>query len=244
VPDCDLNNFGLNGECGALDNPNFGSVIPTRTYDPDLMKGWGKRSFNWEFTTSVQQEIIPRMSIEVQYARRWYGNIRVMDDLNVTPANYTPVTLNAPADSRLPNGGGYSVTGMAISPLAAGPSYFITLSNNFGKQTEHFDGSQHDLQRAPAERCPRAGRLRHGRQVTNDCEVVDKLPEMLHSFSETRRDCSSLPPARATSASRTTGGARRSRVWLRTRSRRSMCRSAAPSRISPGPSCRPTPTTA
>ena len=90
VPDCDLNNFALNGECGALDNPNFGSVIPATSYDPDLMTGWGKRSFNWEFTTSVQQEIVPRMSVEVQYARRWYGNIRVMDDLSVTPASYTP----------------------------------------------------------------------------------------------------------------------------------------------------------
>ena len=58
-------------------------IIPGTSYDPDLMTGWGKRSFNWEFTTSVQQEIIPRMSVEVQYARRWYGNIRVMDDLSV-----------------------------------------------------------------------------------------------------------------------------------------------------------------
>ena len=62
VPDCDLNNFAPNGECLAVDNPNFGTIIPGRTYDPDLMTGWGKRAYNWEFTTSVQQEIIPRMS--------------------------------------------------------------------------------------------------------------------------------------------------------------------------------------
>ena len=87
VPDCDLNNFAANGECVALDNAAiFGTVTPGTSYDPDLMTGWGKRAFNWEFTTSVQQEIMPRMSIDVQYARRWYGNIRVMDDLSVTPA--------------------------------------------------------------------------------------------------------------------------------------------------------------
>ena len=72
---------------------NFGTVIPGTSYDPDLMTGWGKRSFNWEFTTSVQQEIIPRMSVEVQYARRWYGNIRVMDDLARHACDYTPVTI-------------------------------------------------------------------------------------------------------------------------------------------------------
>ena len=84
-PHCDLNNFAPNGECLAVDNPNFGTVTPGTTYDPDLMTGWGKRSINWEFTTSVQQEIVPRMSVEVQYARRWYGNIRVMDDLAASP---------------------------------------------------------------------------------------------------------------------------------------------------------------
>ena len=111
VPNCDLNNFAANGECLAVDNPNFGTVMPGTTYDPDLMTGWGKRANNWEFTTSVQQEIIPRMSLEVQYARRWYGNIRLMDDLAATPADYTPFTITAPSDSRLPDGGGYTLTG-------------------------------------------------------------------------------------------------------------------------------------
>ena len=182
VPDCDLNNFGLNGECGVVDNQNFGTDIPGTSYDPDLMQGWGKRSFNWEFTTSVQQEIIPRMSVEVQYARRWYGNIRVMDDLAATPASYSPVTITAPADSRLPNGGGYTLTGMGLSPTAAPPSYFVTLSNNFGKQTEHFDGVNISVNARLQNGLLLQGGLGTGRQVLNDCEVVDDLPEMLHTF--------------------------------------------------------------
>ena len=182
VPDCDLNNFGVNGECLAVDNPNFGTIIPGRTYDPDLMTGWGKRSFNWEFTTSVQQEIVPRMSLEVQYARRWYGNIRVMDDLAAARTDYTPFTFTAPSDSRLPNGGGYTLTGMGLSPTAAAPSYFITLSNNFGKQTEHFDGVNVTLNSRLQNGVLFQGGFGTGRQVTNDCDVVDDLPEMLHTF--------------------------------------------------------------
>ena len=119
MPDCDLNNFAPNGECRRVDNPIFGTIIPGRTYDPDLMTGWGKRSYNWEFTTSVQQEIMPRLSLDVQYARRWYGNIRIMDDLAATPASYSPVTITAPADSRLPDGGGYTLTGRSLSPTVA-----------------------------------------------------------------------------------------------------------------------------
>ena len=183
VPDCDLNNFAANGECLALDNaPIFGTVTPGTSYDPDLMTGWGKRSFNWEFTSSVQHELIPRMSLDVQYARRWYGNIRVMDDLSVTPASYTAVPITAPRDSRLPDGGGYQLTGMAISPTAAPQSYFVTLSNNFGKQTEHFDGVNVTLNARLENGLIFQGGFGTGRQVTNDCEVVDDLPEMLHTF--------------------------------------------------------------
>jgi len=182
-PDCDLNNFALNGECGALDNAAiFGTVTPGTSYDPDLMKGWGKRAFNWEFTTSVQQEIVPRMSVEVQYARRWYGNIRLMDDLNASPADYSSFTFTAPSDSRLPNGGGYTLTGMALSPTAAAQSYFVTLSNNYGKQTEHFDGVNITLNARLQSGLLLQGGLGTGRQVTNNCGVVDKLPEMLHTF--------------------------------------------------------------
>ncbi|HLG54737.1 MAG TPA: carboxypeptidase regulatory-like domain-containing protein [Vicinamibacterales bacterium] len=183
VPDCDLNNFAANGECLALDNGAiFGTVTPGTSYDPDLLTGWGKRSFNWEFTTSVQQEIIPRMSVEVQYARRWYGNIRVTDDLSASPSDYTAFPFTAPADSRLPNGGGYALTGMSLSPTVAANSYFVTLSNNYGKQTEHFDGLNVTVNARLQNGLLLQGGLGTGRQVLNDCEVVDDLPEMLHTF--------------------------------------------------------------
>jgi hypothetical protein len=181
VPDCDLNNFGINGECGTVDNQNFGTDIPGTSYDPDLMTGWGKRSFNWEFTTSVQQELMPRMSLDVQYARRWYGNIRLMDDLAAGPADYTPVTLRVPSDSRLPDSGG-SLTGLNLSPAVGPPSYFVTLSNNYGKQTEHFDGVNVTLDARLQNGLILRGGTGTGRQVTNDCDVVDDLPEMLHTF--------------------------------------------------------------
>ena len=145
------------------------------------MTGWGKRSFNWEFTASVQQEILPRMSVDVQYARRWYGNIRVMDDLSVRPSDYSPFTFTAPSDSRLPNGGGYTLTGMNLTSTAP-PSYFVTLSNNYGKQTEHFDGVNVNLNARLQNGLILQGGTGTGRQVTNDCEVVDDLPEMLHTF--------------------------------------------------------------
>jgi hypothetical protein len=182
IPDCDLNNFNAHGECGALDNAAiFGTVTPGTSYDPDLMTGFGKRAFNWEFTTSVQQEILPRMSVEVQYARRWYGNIRLRDDLSARASDYTPVTVTVPTDSRLPNSG-QSLTVMNLSPTVAAENYFVTLSNNYGKMTEHFDGVNVTVNARLQNGLILQGGTGTGRQVTNDCDIVDELPEMLHTF--------------------------------------------------------------
>jgi hypothetical protein len=178
TPDCDLNNFNANGECSALlAATTFGTLTPGRSYDPDLMTGWGKRSFNWEFTTSVQQELLPRVSLDVQYARRWYGNIRLMDDRSVTPADYSNVSLPVPSEL-----GGGTLTGVNLRAGAPDASYFITLSNNYGKQTEHFDGVNITLNSRLQNGLLIQGGLGTGRQKLNDCEIVDELPEMLHTF--------------------------------------------------------------
>ena len=56
------------------------------------------------------------------------------------------------------------------------------MSNNFGKQTEHFDGVNVTLNSRLQNGLLFQGGFGTGRQVTNDCDVVDDLPEMLHTF--------------------------------------------------------------
>jgi hypothetical protein len=185
VPDCNLQNYQANGECLALTTAAiFGTVQPGTTYDPDLLEGWGKRAFNWEFTTGVQHELVPRVSIDVQYARRWYGNLRLTDDLAVGPADYDRFTFVAPSDSRLPGGGGYTLTGFDLTQAAAlrAPSYFVTLADNYGKWTEHFDGVNTSVNARLQNGLLIQGGFSTGRRVLNDCDVVDQLPEMLHTF--------------------------------------------------------------
>src|SRR5688572_4923890 len=53
VPDCDLLNPSLNGECGPWSNENFGKEVFAITYDPDLLTGWNKREYSWDFTGAV-----------------------------------------------------------------------------------------------------------------------------------------------------------------------------------------------
>ena len=185
VPDCNLSDFTAHGECGALSGgANFGTGVAGSSYDPDLLSGWGKRFNNWEFTAAIQHELMPRVSLNVQYARRWYGNFRVTDDRAVGPADYERFTINVPSDANLPDGGAYPLTGFDLTAAgsARAPDYFVTLAKNYGKQTEVFDGVNISVQARLQNGLLVQGGVGPGRVVTNDCDVVDDLPEMLHTF--------------------------------------------------------------
>ena len=78
VVDCDLRNPNTpsTGDvCGGWNNRDFGSALSASRVNPDIMSGWGVRPVDQQFNISVQQEVLPRMSVEVGYARRSWDNI-------------------------------------------------------------------------------------------------------------------------------------------------------------------------
>lgn len=142
VPQCDLLNFTANGECGASTNQAFGTLRAATNYDQDVLKGWGNRGFDWEFSTGIQREVLPRVSVDVGYFRRWYGNFQLTDNRAVKPSDYDPFSITAPQNSLLPGGGGYVIGDLFdLKPSAVGlVDNIITLSDKYGKQTEHWNG--------------------------------------------------------------------------------------------------------
>jgi len=183
IPQCDLLNFAANGECGALVNAAiFGTLQNQLTfYDPDLMNGWGRRFNNWEFTAGVQHELMPRVSLNVQYARRWYGNFRVQDDRSITAADFDRFTIPVPTDSRLPNGGD-TITAFDLrsSPTQ---NLFVTRAQSFGDMTERFDGVNISMQARLQNGLNVQGGVGPGRVLTDDCDIVDDLPELLQAVN-------------------------------------------------------------
>jgi hypothetical protein len=112
VPQCNLLNPAANGECGPMDNQNFGKEFFTRTFDSNFINGFGKRPYNWEFGVAVQQEVAPRIGVTVGYYRRWFGNFYTLDNTQTTLSDYTQFSVPIPVDPRLPGGGGGAVPGV------------------------------------------------------------------------------------------------------------------------------------
>jgi opacity protein-like surface antigen len=177
IPQCDLRNVRSNGECGALSNENFGTVVTNLTYDKETLTGFGKRNFNWEVSAGVQRELLPKVSADVTYFRRWYGNFVITDDLAIGPQDFDRFTLTAPRDPRLPGGGGYQLEGYDIKPakfgVAAQP--YVTLSSKYGKQRDTWDGGDITMNARPREGMFFQGGVSTGRRVEDNCDVVTKV---------------------------------------------------------------------
>jgi hypothetical protein len=184
VPDCDLLNPAANGECGPWSNRNFGRVVPAITYDPAVLNGWNVREYTWDLNVGVEHEIVPRVSVEVGYVRRMWGNFTVTDNRAVGSEDFDQFSLSVPADSRLPSGGGHVLRQIYdVKPAKFGQiDNYVTFANNYGKQREHYSGVDVTVDARLRAGLTLAGGFTTGRKSTNNCEIVGKLPEALTIF--------------------------------------------------------------
>jgi hypothetical protein len=79
IVDCNLQNVnaqsptttGSIDTCGGVSNVAFGSSnFVGANFDPGVVSGWGVRPSDWSYGVSVQQQIMPKASVEVGYYRR------------------------------------------------------------------------------------------------------------------------------------------------------------------------------
>jgi hypothetical protein len=131
-------------ELGPLSNTSFGQVSIATRYDPETIHGFDNRRNNWEVSTTISHELMPRVSTELSYFRRAQGHFTTTDNLDVAPSDFNSYCVTAPTDSRLPNGGGYQICGLYdIVPTKFGlaSNNLVTFVDNYGgKQTEVFNG--------------------------------------------------------------------------------------------------------
>lgn len=105
TPDCDLLNPAAHtaggDTCGAWNNNTFGTQVFSTTYDPDMFRGWYTRPMDWQIGTSVQREILPRLSVEVGYHKRWIDKWTLIENTLNTHADFQVYSVTGPVDERL-----------------------------------------------------------------------------------------------------------------------------------------------
>lgn len=187
VPDCDLRSPTANGECGAIDNINFGRNNPNAyRYDSDLLKGWGKRNYTWQAQAVVQHELMENVGLTVGYFRTWYGNFRVTSNDALTPADFDSYCITAPTDSRFALNSGSEICGLFdVKPTKFGQSQSVVrLASEFGDYTEVYHGLD-VLVNARLKQLFLTGGLNTGRTERDYCDVVTTNPQVLPSVATT-----------------------------------------------------------
>jgi hypothetical protein len=175
VPDCDLRSRVTNGECGAMANQAFGTQLIRTRYSDEVMKGWGVRPYIWQGSLALQQELFPGTGLLVAYYRTTYGNFRVLDNLEVTPNDYDPFCVTAPADARLPGGGGSQVCGLydlKRSVFGRVNNLFVQASD-FGDRVQTYDGVDITVNARFGQGGLFSGGLNTGQTVNDQCFAID-----------------------------------------------------------------------
>jgi hypothetical protein len=188
VPQCDLMNSAANGECGAWLTPTFGVPIaltpdPARggklPINPEILEGWGVRPSDWQFGASIQQEVLPRVSAEVGYHRRWFDGFTITDNLLSTAADYTPYSFAAPSHSLLPDGGGYTVSSVDPVRVFSPVGNYTTFADEYGETIQYWHGVDLNVNARMRNGLVLQGGTSTGRGVRDNCEVTAKVPELL-----------------------------------------------------------------
>src|SRR5688572_27381462 len=184
VPDCNLNNFQANGECGITTDTLFGNLDDVGTrIDESLYSGWGKRPTDWSFGLSLQQEIFPRASVEVGYHRRAFTMFstggRVTDNLAIGPNDIATYSITVPTDPRLPDNGGGTIDNLYNqNPNVFGQvNNLILPTDSLGDDTRVFNGVDITFNLRAAKGVTFSGGTSTGKVVNDFCDIRAAVPE-------------------------------------------------------------------
>jgi hypothetical protein len=184
IPRCDLTNPAaqtIGGDvCGLLSDLNFGKPVFSNTIDPSILGGWGLRPSDWQFGASVQHEVLPRVSVEVGYFLRWMNNFTVTHNRATSASDYTAFSITAPTNSQLPNGGGYTVSGLYnVLPTKFGQTdNLITDAANYGNEYMHYNGVLVNISARPRSGLTFQGGINTGKTVRDNCDIRSQIPEL------------------------------------------------------------------
>jgi hypothetical protein len=138
------------------------------------------RQYNWNFGASIQHEVLPRVSVDVGYNRRWWGNFLTTVNQLVSAADYETWTVPIPSHPSLSDAGG-TASYVAITPAAAarGSRSFQTKETNFADaRTAYWHGVDVNAIARIADKVTLQAGTTTGRGVRNTCDLWRARPEL------------------------------------------------------------------
>jgi hypothetical protein len=187
-PDGDALNPDANGELGPSTNRNFANPRINTFYDPDWAFGFHKRPADWEFSTSVQHELLQGLSLNLGYFRRVYTDLELLYNQAVGATDVDYFCVTAPSHPSLPNGGGQQICGIPdLKPSKVGLLNFITTAaDNLGTRRQHWDGVDLTVD-ARLRGVLLQGGLSVGKTSVDECDLVNAAPNVLFRGSGVER---------------------------------------------------------
>jgi len=190
VVDCNLtapgasDTSGTGGDrCGGLSNNNFGTLTPGFSYSQELLNGL--RPWDYQLGLAVQQQLTSRVSLEVQWNKRWFDGYYVTRNTAISPSDWQAYNITAPTDARLPNGGGYTVTGLHdIAPTKFGiAQYQIQGAGNYGLDGsfQRWSGVDINLAARAIKGLTFQGGTSTGQTVQDICSATNAVPDFLQA---------------------------------------------------------------
>jgi hypothetical protein len=183
-PDCDLTNpLANNGgdACAQISDLGFGTERFTSGLDDKLVSGWGVRPGDWQIGASIQQQLLPRVSAEIGYTRRWLTNFTWENNILQAANQFDSFSVTAPNDSRLPEeargrtvGGLYNVQQSVASQVN---NITMLASDAGGDYTQVYNGILLNVSARMRNGLTFQGGFNTGTTTTDYCGVRAESPE-------------------------------------------------------------------
>lgn len=198
IPDCNLNDLTLNGECGAVNNPLFGQAFSVQTLADDARKGSGNREHNYQWNVALQQELRPGLGVSVGYYHTEWKNMLVYRNTRATAADFSSYCVTAPTDARLGATSGQSICGfyeLTAAGVAKGTGFELTRGANFGDMKDYYNGVDIGFNARWGRGAFAGGGVSVGRQVADNCSLNDRpdLVPVAYIFSPLTAPTSRYP---------------------------------------------------
>ena len=163
-----------------MNSPTFGTNgRTTAAINPEILNGWSVRPADWQIGASIQQELMPRMSVEVGYFRRWLTNFTTTDNESLTAVDFD---LHLYRAQRSTAPGRRGLCHQRVLQRDGGrceaPSNNITSSNLFGGQSQIYNGVLINFSARAAQGLTLQGGINTGKTVQDNCDVRSQIPEL------------------------------------------------------------------